>query len=145
MPQEHGAAITIEQHHRVIDEAGENLAEIEPATDVARDPSQGIRAVQLVSDVVRLPPGRDHRCHRSCDSEQQVVVEGARIGGLVGCDDEHTPRSWLARNGNGDLVRPKPENAAPIVAGRRTGLVTGAGSPQGGPQQAEISRQLDDV
>ena len=63
MEQEHGGPVAVEQDHGVVDQARQDLVEVEPAADVGGDAAEGVRPVELVGDFVGGPPGRsdDHR------------------------------------------------------------------------------------
>ena len=44
--EEHGSAIAFEQHHRVVDQAGQDPVEVEPTADVAGDPAKGLSPME---------------------------------------------------------------------------------------------------
>ena len=52
------AAIALEQHHRVIDEAGQDAVEVKARADVAGHPAEGLRTVEEMGDLVRAPSAR---------------------------------------------------------------------------------------
>ena len=47
--QEDGGSVRLEQDHRVVHQAGQDPIQVQPAADVARDPPQGLGAVEQVA------------------------------------------------------------------------------------------------
>ena len=52
LPQEDGAAVAFEQHHRVVDQPGQDPVEVEPAADVAGDPAERLGPMEQVGDLL---------------------------------------------------------------------------------------------
>ena len=59
--EEHRRAIALEQDHRVVDQAGQDPVEVEPAADVAGHPAQGLRAVEQVRHLLGALGAADDR------------------------------------------------------------------------------------
>ena len=64
MLEEDGGAVALEQDHRVVDQAGQDPVEIEPAADVGRDAAQGLGPMEQVGDLVGALGAADHRPER---------------------------------------------------------------------------------
>ena len=62
--QEDGRGVALEQDHRVVDQAGQDPVEVEPAADVAGDPAERLRPVEQVVDLVGAPGAADERAER---------------------------------------------------------------------------------
>ncbi len=61
MPEEHGPAIALEEDHRVVDEPGQDLVEVEPAADITGDAPEGVRPMEMMGDLVGGSAGTDDR------------------------------------------------------------------------------------
>ena len=59
--EEDRRAVALEQDHRVVDQAGQDAVEVEPAADVAGDPAQRLGAVEQVGDLVGALGAADDR------------------------------------------------------------------------------------
>ena len=92
----------------MVDEAGQDLVEVEPAADVAGHPAQRVGPVELVADVLRLAGRDDDRRDAGRDVAEERRIERRRIDAGAGVDDEHAPRPVASRG-----------SPRPISAGRR--------------------------
>ena len=61
MLEEDGGAIAFEQDHRVVDQAGQDPIEVEPAADVGRHAAKRLGPMEQVSDLVGALGTADHR------------------------------------------------------------------------------------
>ena len=87
----------------MLDEAGQDLVEIEPRADVAGDPPQRVGTVKLVRDLVGGPCRPNRRGDRFGGRDDDVTV-GFGEGAAPGADDhENAPRAALAGDHRGDL------------------------------------------
>ena len=59
--EEDGRPIALEQDHRVVDQAGQDPIEVEPAADVGRDAPQRLGAMEQVCDLLGALGAADHR------------------------------------------------------------------------------------
>ena len=98
MLEEDGGAVALEQDHRVVDEAGQDPIEVEPAADVARDAPERLGSMEEVRDLVGALGAADHRADGvRRDPGDVEVARTERAGGLAD-DVEDAPR--LARTGD---------------------------------------------
>jgi hypothetical protein len=59
--EEDRGAVAFEQDHRVVDQAGQDPIEVEPAADVGRDASQRLRPMEQMGDLLGPLSPADHR------------------------------------------------------------------------------------
>ena len=107
--EEHEGTVAAEEDHRVVDEAGQDLLEVEATPDVAGDPAEGLGPMQLVGQIgrgVRALDDRSERAGRGADQVEQLV--GDR---LVRRADrvEDAPGRVTARDRGGDLAARRAE------------------------------------
>ena len=104
LEQERGHAIRREEHRGVIGEPIEDLVEVEATADVARDPAEGVGALQLVGDLGggrrRPDDGPDGR-RRDAD---QLAVRLGQSGSPVPEEEQDTPAIRAAGDRAGDLA-----------------------------------------
>ena len=81
----------------MVDEAGQDLVEVEPAADVAGDAAERVRAMELVADLVGAPAHRDDRADATADEREQVGVESAEVVGPAATTS--TPHGRRPRTG----------------------------------------------
>jgi len=79
VPEEDSRPVAIEQDHRMLDEAGQDQLEIEPAADVTRDTSQGIGPMESMRDLVRSAGGRGDDADRRRGLDQEVRVDRSPV------------------------------------------------------------------
>ncbi len=91
VPEEDGAAVAIEEDHRMVDEPGQDLVEVEPAADVARDATKGVGPMEVVGDLVGGSAGTDDRADGQGDGTQEIGVNGGGIGAFAIGDQQHAP------------------------------------------------------
>ena len=101
--EEDRRAVTLEQHHRVIDEAGEDAVEVEPAPDVARDAAQGLRAMEQVRNLLLASTDGDERAEGVGDDPDEVQVERPEAVRPVGHDQHDAPRTVRSHHGDRHL------------------------------------------
>ena len=152
--EEDGAAIGLEQDHRVVDEARQDAIEVEATADVAGDPMERLRPMQLVGDLVATPRDRDDRADGVGDDRRHVAVAGLQVPGDVADDVQHAPGAAQRRDDDrefGTLAGQDREGRAePVAAGRGpaaalVGRVVGiGGGRQRGTQHAERPGTVDE-
>ncbi len=64
MLEEDGGPIAFEQDHRVVDQAGQDPIEVEPAADVGRHSAERLGPMEQVGDLVGALGAADHRPER---------------------------------------------------------------------------------
>ena len=101
--QEHRRAVALEQDHGVVDQAGQDAVEVEPAADVAGHPAEGLGSVDEVGDLLLASSDADDRAERVGDDGEVVDHERVGIVVVVGHDEEDAPRSVAAGDGHRDL------------------------------------------
>ena len=101
--EEDRGAIGFEQDHRVIDEAGQDAVEVEAAADVAGDPMERLRTMQLVGDLLAAAGDRDDRADRVGDDRGNIAVTGAECSRRFADEVEDAPRSAEGRDGDGQF------------------------------------------
>ncbi len=89
--QEDGATVGFEEDHRVVDQAGEDAVEIEPAADVAGDAAQGLGAMQLAGGVVAAPGDRGDGADRIGRDRDELACPGVERDAAIGDDVEDAP------------------------------------------------------
>ena len=100
MLEEDGGAVALEQDHRVVDQAGQDPVEVEPAADVGRDAAQRLRAMEQVGDLVGALGAADHRPERVRGDPGDLEVARPERTGRLADDVKDAPR--LARTGDRD-------------------------------------------
>ena len=91
----------------MIDEAGEDPVEIEPAPDVAGDAAQGLGPMQEVRDLLLPTRDPDDRPDRIGEGRGQVRIGGAEPVPAIGAVRDHqqdAPRAVGARDGHRELA-----------------------------------------
>ena len=98
MLEEDGGPIAFEQDHRMVDQAGQDPIEVEPAADVGRHAAERLGPMEQVGDLVGALGAADHRPERiRRDPGDVEVARTERARGLTD-DKEDAPR--LARTGD---------------------------------------------
>ena len=116
MPEEDGAAVAIEQDHRVVDEPGQDLVEVEPAADVARDAAKGVGAMEVVGDLVGGSAGADDRADGQGDGTEEVGVDARRDRRLRRSAITSTPQAESSTGiADRNLGQPAADYAAGLV------------------------------
>ncbi len=122
MLEEDGGPIALEQDHRVVDQAGQDPVEVEPAADVARDAAQRLGPMEQVGDLVGALGAADHRPERVRRDPGDVEVARTERARRLADDEEDAPR--LARTGDrhGQLGAVVGEDRQRVASsGRRAG------------------------
>ena len=151
-------AVGFEQDHGVIDEAGEDPVEIEPAPDVARDAAQGLGPMQEMRDLFLPTRDPDDGPDRIGEGRGQLRIGAAEPVPAIPAVRDHqqdTPGAVGARDGHRKLAEGTGQDRRrhPVEAraehGHGTGrrLVIGPGSRgryriERPPEDAEGSRQI---
>ena len=110
--------VAVEQDHRVVDQAGQDPVEIEPAADVGRHPAQRLGAVEQVGHLVGPLSTTDDRPDRVGRDAGQLEVRLRQRAGALADHEQDTP--WRARPGDrhGELGMAVGQEArAALVAG----------------------------
>ena len=100
MLEEDGGAIAFEQDHRVVDQAGQDPVEVEPAADVGGDAAERLGPMEEVGDLVGALGAADHRAERVRRDPGDLEVTRPERTGRLADDVEDAP--WLARTGDRD-------------------------------------------
>jgi hypothetical protein len=126
MPQEDRAPIGFEEDHRVVDQAGQDLVEVETAADVACDPAKGIRPMKLVGDLVGRAPGPNDSPDLAGNGPQEIPIPGGRVRADAGGDDEDAPGPAVDRDRDCELRSGARNEAGPVSSDHwcRIGKVT---------------------
>lgn len=103
----------------MVHEPGQDQVEVQPAADVARDPSQRLGSMQQVGDLVPVPGDADDRPDRVGEDHGQIPVRHAQGVRAVLDDEERAPRAIRSRDGRRELraLARKDGRRDPFVAG----------------------------
>ena len=115
--QEDGAAVALEQHHRVIHQSGQDAVEVEPRPDVAGHPAERLGPVEQVGDLVGPAGAGDERPDGVGDDPGDVEVARAERSGRLADDEQGAPRLATARDGDRQLRPTVTEDGRRRVVG----------------------------
>ena len=73
----------------MVDQAGQDPIEIEPAPDIAGDPAQRLGAMQQMADLLLAPRDADDGADRIGDDRSEVRVGGAQPVSVVAAIRDH--------------------------------------------------------
>ena len=125
----------------MVGEAVEDLVEVEPAADVAGDPPERVRALQLMRHVGGRRGGPDDAADRGGRDPDQLPLRLGRRIGPAPDEEQDAPRLRVAGDRGGDLD-------ARLVRGREVILRVRVDDArrlgQRGTQDAERARELDE-
>ena len=96
-------AIALEQDHRMVDQAGQDAVEVEPAADIAGHPPQGLRAVEQMRHLLGALGAADDRTQRLGRHPGDLDVAAAERPAGLADDVQDTPRLMGARDGHRQL------------------------------------------
>ncbi len=144
--------VAFEQHHRVVDQPGQDPVEVQPAADVAGDPAERLGPVEQVADRFRPLGTADDRADPVAHHTGHVEV--ARVEGAARLADhqERAPRTGVTRDRNrqlGPSVRQDRELGVARVIAQEDGRQGAAAAPVTaggeGHRPAEEARSQRDV
>jgi hypothetical protein len=128
----------------MVDKAGQDLVEIEPAADVCGDPPEGVGPMELMRNLVGSSSGCGHHADGPADRHRQRVVDDLRVASRSPGDDEDAPWTLPPGNGNRDLALLGAEDSDGRGGDDRPRIAT-LGGVQGVSKRAEMSGQLDEM
>ena len=94
MLEEDGGPIALEQDHRVVDQAGQDPVEVEPAADVGRHAAKCLGSMEQVGDLVGALGAADHR------PESRPPRPGRRRGRADRVSRAASPTTWRTPHGS---------------------------------------------
>ena len=114
----HSGAITLEEDHGVVDQAGEDAVEVEPAADVPCHPPQGLGAVEEVGDLLLAPDDADDGTDGVGEDRDQVAIGGTEAVAGRSDDKQASPGSVATRDGRCELlpIAGKERGRHPVIA-----------------------------
>ncbi len=130
----------------MVDEAGEDALEVEPAADVAGDPVQRLGPMELPADGLLALRRGDDRAEGPGDDRRDLGGEGRERCRRLGHEMEHAPRPVHADDRGGELrSSARQDRQGTLVAVRPGGreLVAGRGRAERLAEDAERLRPLD--
>ena len=151
--EEHRRAIAVEQDHRMVDQAGQDPVEVEPAADVAGHPAQRLGAVEQVGHLVgslgaaddgtrsrRPRPARARRRGSASDPRASPTTCRTPHGGVG--PGIATASSGRPSGRTASAHRPAPRRAARPGSGPRPVRPRPAASSSVRPSDPERPRQV---
>ena len=87
----------------MVDQAGQDPVQIEPAADIAGHPAQGLRAVEQVGDLLGALGAADDGTQRIGRHPRDLDVAAAERSAGLADDMQDAPRFVRSRDGHGKL------------------------------------------
>ena len=144
--EEDGCPVALEQDHGVIDQAGQDPVEVEPAADIAGDAAQRLGSMEEMGDLVRAAGTADDRAepirHDAGDLE---IPRTERVPRLAD-DQQDAPRSGRARDRHGQLGPMVGEDGERRILGGVAEQEPRQGRPaRAGATRRELERAAEDA